>query len=69
MPEAKIKIGRYHLNPAQSMTVRVALAAFEPILDRDTEDLTDHYAAYKRRTAEVMEMIQLTQLEKKYAKP
>jgi len=69
MPEAKIKIGRYHLNPAQSMTVRVALAAFEPSFDPAIEDLADHVAAYKRRTAEVMEMIHLTQLEKKYAKP
>ena len=69
MPEARIKIGRYYLNSAQSMTVRVALAAFVPVLDENADDLTDHEAAYKRRIAEVSEMIQLTILEHKHAKP
>jgi hypothetical protein len=72
MPEAKIKIGRFPLNTAQSMTVRVALQHFLSQLD-DTEfsrDLGDDQdRLYKRRLTEINEMIVITQIEKKHAKP
>lgn len=69
MPEAKIKIGRYHLNSAQSMTVRVALASFVFEPDADDEQDAALAALYKRRVTEIFEMIQITTAEKKYAKP
>jgi hypothetical protein len=67
MPEAKIKIGRYPLNPAQSFAFRVMLEEYLDQLKKIEETETEK--AFKRRIVEVHEMLHLTLAEKKYAKP
>jgi hypothetical protein len=71
MNEARITINGKELSEQQSMSIRVAVIAFGTVLSdpRMTEGMGKVALTYQLRLAEVMAMIDATEVEMRYSPP